>query len=113
MALPFSESYSSNGFIFFSGQIHLDENGKLLDGSIEDQTHQVMRNIQKVLDTNGITFSNVVKATIYIIDMSLYQQVNDVYVQYFSGKLPAREMIGVKELPLGARLEISVIAAKN
>jgi 2-iminobutanoate/2-iminopropanoate deaminase len=113
MALPLSPSVSKNGFVFLSGQIYLTADGKLLEGSIEEQTHQIMKNLQKLLDKEGITFNDVVKTTIYTTEMSLYSSVNEVYISYFSSQLPAREMIGVKELPLGARLEISMIAAKN
>jgi 2-iminobutanoate/2-iminopropanoate deaminase len=112
MALPFSPSISKNGFVFLSGQIYLTEEEKLLEGSIEEQTHQIMKNLQKLLEKEGVTFNDVVKTTIYTTDMSLYAQVNDVYISYFSSNPPAREMVGVKELPLGARLEISMIAAK-
>ena len=111
MALPFSPSLSKNGFVFISGQVHLKD-GQLLEGSIEEQTHQIMQNLQALLEKEGVTFNDVVKVTIYTTDMSLYERVNEVYVSYFSEKLPAREMVGVKELPLGARLEISMIAAK-
>ncbi len=112
MALPFSPSISRNGFVFLSGQIYLKD-GKLLEGTIEEQTHQIMKNLQELLEKEGITFNDVVKTTIYTTDMSLYAQVNEVYASYFSENFPAREMIGVKELPLGARLEISMIAAKK
>lgn len=111
MALPFSPSVTKNGFVFLSGQIHLKD-GKLFEGSIEDQTHQIMKNLQALLEQEGVTFNDVVKATIYTTDLSLYTQVNDVYISYFTENPPAREMVGVKELPLGARLEISMIAAK-
>ncbi len=111
MPVPYSPSVSKNGFIFVSGQIHLKD-GKLLEGAIDDQTHQIMKNIQEILEKEGLTFNDIVKTTIYTTDMSLYSQVNEVYVSYFSENLPAREMIGVKELPLGARLEISMVAAK-
>lgn len=111
MALPFSPSVTKNGFVFISGQVHLKD-GQLLEGSIEEQTHQIMKNILALLEKEGLTFNDVVKTTIYTTDMSLYAQVNEVYVSYFAETLPAREMIGVKELPLGARLEISMIAAK-
>lgn len=113
MALPFSPSVSRNGFVFISGQIHLNEEGKLLDGTIEDQTHQIMKNLQKLLEKENVSFKDVVKTTIYTTDLSLYSQVNEVYISYFSSNPPAREMVGVKELPLGARLEISMIAAKD
>jgi len=112
MALPFSPSISRNGFVFLSGQIYLKD-GKLLEGTIEEQTHQIMKNLQELLEKEGITFNDVVKTTIYTTDISLYAQVNEVYASYFSENFPAREMIGVKELPLGARLEISMIAAKK
>ncbi len=111
MALPFSPSISKKGFVFLSGQIYLKD-GKLLEGTIEEQTHQIMKNLKELLEKEGITFNEVVKTTIYTTDMSLYSQVNEVYSSYFSENFPAREMIGVKELPLGARLEISMIAAK-
>lgn len=111
MQLPFSPSVSKSGFVFISGQIHLKD-GKLLEGSIEQQTHQVMKNLQVLLEKEGVSFSDVVKTTIYTTDLSLYEKVNEVYISYFSEPPPAREMVGVKELPLGARLEISLIAAK-
>lgn len=71
-----------------------------------------MKNLQKILKKEKLNFSNVVKTTIYTTDMSLYGKVNDVYASYFSDSFPAREMVCVKELPLGAKLEISMIAAK-
>lgn len=109
---PLSQGILSNDFVFVSGQIHTKD-GKLVEGSIEDQTHQIMANIKVVLDAAGIGFNDIVKVTIYVTDMSLYGKVNDVYRTYFSEPFPAREMICVKELPAGARLEISVIAAKH
>lgn len=111
MALPYSASVAKNGFVFLSGQIH-SRDGILIEGTIEEQTHLIMRNLQDVLQKENLTFANVVKTTIYTTDMSFYSKVNEVYMSYFSGSFPAREMIGVKELPLGARLEISMIAAK-
>lgn len=111
MALPFSPSITKNGFVFLSGQVYLKD-GKLLEGAIEEQTHQIMKNLRDVLQKEGLDFTDVVKTTIYTTDISLYAHVNDVYASYFAENPPAREMIGVKELPLGARLEISMIAAK-
>lgn len=111
MALPFSPAVSKNGFLFLSGQSYLLE-GKLLKGSIVEQTQQTMKKLQALLQKEGLTFNDVVKTTIYTTDMSLYEQINEVYGSYFSENPPAREMVGVKELPLGAKLEISMIAAK-
>lgn len=113
MALPFSPAVSKNGFIFTSGQVHLTAAGKLLEGSIQEQTHQVMKNLKRILENEGAIFKDVVKTTIYTTDMSLYPQINDVYGSYFSEPYPARETVCVKELPLGARLEISMVAAKR
>ena len=70
MALPFSESVTKNGFVFISGQIHLTSDGKLLEGNIEEQTHQVMKNVQGILEKEGLGFENVVKVTIFVIDMA-------------------------------------------
>lgn len=113
MGLPFSESITKNGFTFISGQLYLTPAGELIEGTIEEQTHQIMKNLQSILEKEGLGFSDVVKTTIYTTDISLYDEVNKVYASYFNGFFPAREMIGVKELPLGARLEISMIASKN
>jgi 2-iminobutanoate/2-iminopropanoate deaminase len=109
---PFSPSVTRGGFIFTSGQIYIKD-GKLLEGTIEEQTHQVMKNLQGVLEKANATFNDVVKTTIYTTDMSLYGKVNEVYSTYFTDFFPAREMICVKELPLGAKLEISMIAFKK
>ena len=113
MALPFSPSITKNGFVFTSGQIYLTDERKLLEGTIEEQTHQVMNNLQIILEKAGVSFKNVVKTTIYTTDMSLYGEINEVYASYFEEPFPAREMVCVRELPLGAKLEISMIAAKE
>jgi 2-iminobutanoate/2-iminopropanoate deaminase len=107
---PLSSAIWSEGFIFLSGQIHLTSEGVLLEGSIVEQTHQVMKNIQKVLEDHDVTFDQIVKSTIYLTDMSFYPKVNEVYASYFKNDYPAREVVCVKELPLGARVEISMIA---
>jgi 2-iminobutanoate/2-iminopropanoate deaminase len=113
MATPFSPFIDKNGFIFTSGQVYLTTDGKLLEGTIQEQTKQVMANLEKVLTNAGVGFKNVVKTTIYITDMSLYADVSATYGTYFTENFPAREMICVKELPLGARVEISMIASKE
>lgn len=110
--LPFSPSVIKGNFVFTSGQIYLKD-GKLLEGTIEEQTHQVMKNLLGILEKAGVNFSNVVKTTIYTTDMSLYDKVNEVYASYFTSSFPAREMVCVKDLPLGAKLEISMIAYKT
>lgn len=112
VALPFSPSITKNGFVFTSGQVYLKD-GKLLEGTIEEQTHQVMKNLKAILEAAGATFDDVVKTTIYVTDMANYGKVNEVYGSYFKEPYPARETVCVKELPLGANLEISMIAVKK
>ncbi|HBB76206.1 MAG: hypothetical protein A2186_00465 [Candidatus Levybacteria bacterium RIFOXYA1_FULL_41_10] len=111
MSLPFSPSVSKNGLVFTSGQVYLKD-GKLLEGTVEEQTHQVMTNLKSILEKEGLNFENVVKTTIYLTDMELYEKVNETYASYFKEPYPARETVAVKELPLGAKIEISMIAAK-
>ena len=109
---PHSQAIIAGDFIFTQGSIYLTPKGELLEGTIEEQIHQIMRNLQAILDAAGVTFSQVVKTTIYVTDMSLYPKVNEVYGSYFSDPYPARETVCVKELPLGAKVEISMIAVK-
>ena len=109
---PLSPAISSSDLIFLSGQVYLTPEGKLLEGTIEEQVHQIMKNLQGVLEGQGVSLKNVVKATIYLTDMSTYKMVSDTYGSYFEEPYPAREAVCVKELPLGAKVEISVIAHK-
>lgn len=109
---PYSQAIVTENLIFTSGQIYLTPEGKLLEGTIEEQVHQIMKNLKAVLEKAGVTFANVVKTTIYVTDMSLYGRINEVYGCYFSEPYPARETVCVKELPLGASIEISMIAIK-
>ena len=110
---PFSQGIKNGNIIFTSGQVYLTPDGKLLEGSIEEQTHQVMKNLKSILEAGGATFIDVVKTTIFVTDMSIYGKVNEIYGSYFSEPFPARETICVKELPLGARLDISMVAIKS
>lgn len=107
---PFSQAVIDENFVFTSGQVYLTPEGKLLEGTTEQQVHQIMQNLQNILETAGTGFSKVVKTTIYVTDMSLYGKVNEVYGSYFSDPYPARETVCVKQLPLGAQVEISMIA---
>ncbi len=109
---PFSQAIVSRNLVFTSGQIYLTPEGKLLEGTIEDQVHQVMKNLKGVLEAAGVSFASVIKTTIYITDMSIYPKLNEIYGTYMSEPYPSRETVCVKELPLGARLEISMIAVK-
>ena len=109
---PYSQAIVNHNLVFTSGQIYLTTEGKLLEGTIEEQTHQVMKNLSAVLKAAGVTFNDVVKTTIYVTDMSVYAKVNKVYGSYFVEPFPARETVCVQSLPLNANLEISMIAIK-
>ena len=110
---PHSQAIIAGNFVFTQGSIYLTPEGKLLEGTIEEQIHQIMKNLQAILEAGGATFADVVKTTIYITDILLAGPVNQVYGTYVSDPFPAREMVCVKELPLGAQVEISMIAAKQ
>lgn len=111
---PYSQAVIANGFLFLSGQVAINpENGALNMASIEEETHQVMRNIKAVLLEAGYTFNDVVKSTIFLSDMSLFAQINEVYGSYFQGNFPARETVAVKGLPKGVNIEISITAFKS
>lgn len=109
---PYSQAVMANGFLFVSGQIALNpESGALDLTSIEQETHQVMRNINAVLLEAGLGFEDVVKTTIFLKDMNDFAAVNGVYGDYFSSQFPARETVQVSVLPKNVNVEISVIAA--
>ncbi|MEK7060773.1 MAG: Rid family detoxifying hydrolase [Patescibacteria group bacterium] len=109
---PYSQAIAKGNFVFTSGQIHSTPDGKLLEGTIEEQAHQVMKNLVAILEIAGVSFTDVVKTTMYITDMSVYGKINGVYKSYMSEPYPARETVGVKELPMGANIEISMVAIK-
>lgn len=110
---PHSQAIVVDNLVFTQGSICLTPEGKLLGGTTEEQVHQIMKNLSAILDAAGRSFSDVVKTTIYVTDMSLYGKVNEVYRSYMSDPYPARETVCVKELPLGAQIEISMIAIKS
>ena len=110
---PYSQAIIEGNLVFTSGSIHLTPDGKLLEGTIEEQTHQVMKNLQAVLKTAGVSFKEVIKTTIFVTDMAVYSKINEVYGSYLSEPFPARETVQVAALPLGAKVEISMVAVKN
>ncbi len=109
---PFSQAIITDDLVFTSGQIHLTKEGKLLEGTIEEQTHQIMKNLQAILEAVGVSFANVVRSTIYVTDMKDYGKISEIYGSYLQSPFPTRETVCVKELPLKAKLEISMIALK-
>ena len=109
---PYSQAVlTNNGMLFVSGQIAINPaTGELNDETIEDETNQVIENIKSLLKEVDMDFSNIIKSSIFLSDMSLFTKVNDIYAKQFSGTFPARETIAVKELPKSVNVEISVIA---
>ncbi|MDE1191872.1 MAG: Rid family detoxifying hydrolase [Arachidicoccus sp.] len=110
---PYNQAIIANGFLFISGQIAINpETNQLEIESLEKETHLVFSNLKSILYEAGYAFSDVVKATVFLSDMSLFGQVNEIYAQYFSENPPARECVAVKTLPKNVNVEISVIAYK-
>src|SRR3989344_7244811 len=108
-----SQAVVSNGIIYVAGQIHNTTEGILIEGSTEEKVHQIMKNLAAILKAAGADFSNVVKVNVYVTDISELPKLNEVYKTYFTTEpLPVREAVCVKALPLGASIEISLIAAK-
>lgn len=111
--LPFSEAVESNGVVFISGQIHLNEKGELVGKDIKEKTHQTMKNVERILNAMELNFSDVVKMEIFLPDLNHRNEVSEVYESYLNHPYPARAMIGIKELPLGADVEITAVAIRN
>lgn len=109
---PYSQAVKAGNLLFVSGQIPIDPaTGNVVNSSVKDEAIQVMKNLAAVLQVSGTNFDAIVKTTIFLSDMSLFAEVNEVYGSYFSGNFPARETVAVKGLPKGVNVEISVIAA--
>jgi 2-iminobutanoate/2-iminopropanoate deaminase len=99
--------------LFVSGQIPIvPESGKIIEGGIEEQTEQVMKNIGAILDAAGYSYDNVVKSTCLLADMKYFSEMNKVYARYYPSQPPARAAFAVKELPMQVLVEIETIAVK-
>ena len=107
---PYSQAIKTNGTVYVSGQISLKADGTFDTTSIENETTQILNNINAILGSAGASMSSVSKATIYLTDLKNFDKVNEVYKTFFTFNPPARETIQVKALPKGAHIEISVIA---
>ena len=111
---PYSQAVKSGDTLYISGQVAIDpETGKVVNGGITEQTEQVMKNIEAVLQEAGYNFSDVVKTTCLLDDMVNYAGMNEIYGKYYSVNPPARAAFAVKELPLKVLVEIETIAVKN
>lgn len=111
---PYNQAVLSGNTLYMSGQVCIDPvTGELKNGSIEEETEQVMKNLQAVLTAAGMNFRQVVKTTIFITDMHQFSIINGVYGKYFETDFPARETVQVAALPKFVNVEISMIAVKN
>jgi 2-iminobutanoate/2-iminopropanoate deaminase len=108
---PYSQGIVANGFLFTAGQIALDPAaGKIVEGGIVEQTERVMQNLQEVLKAAGATWTDVVKTTVYLNDLSHFPTVNEIYGRWLGNARPSRSTVQVPALPRGALVEIDAIA---
>ena len=109
---PYSHAVKSGGLLFCSGQVPLDPStGKLVDGSIGDQTRRCLENLSVVAAAAGASLHDAVRMGIYVTDMGTFAEVNQAYGEFFGDGPPARSTVGVASLPLGARVEIDAVIA--
>jgi 2-iminobutanoate/2-iminopropanoate deaminase len=111
---PYNHSVMSGNTLYVSGQIGFDQSkGVLVTDNIEDETHQVMKNLSYILTEAGMTFENIAKCSVFVADMEMYSRINAVYASYFNDDTaPARELVQVANLPRYVNVEISCIAVK-
>ena len=108
---PYSQGIRAGNLLFTSGQVAIDPaTGRLVEGGIREQARQVMENLRAVLEAGGTHFSRVIKATVFLDDIQNFASLNEVYAEYFSEDPPARSAFQVAALPLGAKVEIEMIA---
>jgi 2-iminobutanoate/2-iminopropanoate deaminase len=111
---PYNQAVAFNGLVFVSGQIAIHpESGNLILNNIEDETNQVLHNVEAVLAASGTSLEKVLKVSVFVKDINLFSRINAVYATYFEeATAPARELVQVSELPRFVNIEISVIAAQ-
>ena len=108
---PYSQAVRMNDTLYVSGQIAIDQSkGEVMDGSIEEETEQVMKNMGYILEEAGLTYEHVLKCSIFVSDMNNFSRINEIYGKYFTSNPPARETVEVSKLPKGVNVEISCIA---
>ena len=109
---PYSQALRAGGFRFTAGQVGFDPTtGELVDGGIAEQTRQVLQNIRAILEAGGSGLAQVVKTTVFLVDMADFGAMNEVYAEAFGAHRPARSTVAVAALPRGARVEIEAVAA--
>jgi 2-iminobutanoate/2-iminopropanoate deaminase len=108
---PYSQAVLVNGWLFIAGQIPLDPaTGKMVEGSFEDKARRVLENIKAIVEAAGGSLRDVVKVTVYLRDISLFERFNKVYSEYFSEEPPARVVVEVSNLPKNAEVEVEAVA---
>lgn len=108
---PYSQAILAEGVLFCSGQIPIDpQTGELVAGDVAAQTERALRNLEAVLAAAGKSYENVVRTTLYLVDMNDFAVVNSIYARYFGAVKPARSTVAVAALPKGARIEIDCVA---
>lgn len=112
LGLPFSRMVRAQGFVFFSGQIPMDEQGQVVRGDIRTQAHAVMGRLQDSLREVGLGFGDVIKATVWLSDLAMFADFNDVYASYFKDGLPVRSTVQA-QLAMGVDLEIEIQAIER
>ena len=110
---PYSQAVEHGDLVFCSGQIGIDPlSGKLVDGGIEVETRRVLENLREVLKAAGLKFANVVKTTVFLVDLGEFEIVNRIYGEHFNAPYPARSTVQVSALPRDARVEIEALARR-
>ena len=110
---PYSQAIASGAFVFCSGQVPLEPaSGALVEGDVRAQTRRALENLSGVLTAAGSSLAQVVKTTVFLVSMSEFAAMNEVYAEFFPGDPPARSTVAVAELPKGARVEIEAIALR-
>ncbi len=108
---PYNHAVRIGDLLFCSGQIPLDPaTGELVEGDAAAQAERVLDNVKAILDDQGLTFANIVKSTMFLVDLADFASVNEVYASRFTGDFPARSTIQVAALPKGAKVEIEIVA---
>ncbi|HEY1729395.1 MAG TPA: Rid family detoxifying hydrolase [Candidatus Baltobacteraceae bacterium] len=111
---PYVQAIAANGMLFCSGQVALDHTtGKLIEGDVGAQTRRALLNLAAVLSAGGASLSDVVKTTVFLVDMNDFAAMNQVYAEVFADSPPARSTVAVAALPAGARVEIEAIALRS
>ncbi|MFP4332683.1 MAG: RidA family protein [Campylobacterales bacterium] len=106
---PYSQAVVVNGMVFSSGQIALKPNGEFLEGGVQEQCEQVLKNLKEVLEASGSSMDRVIKTTVYLVNMDDFTLVNEVYAKHFGDHKPSRSAVAVKTLPKNALVEIEAI----